>query len=94
MHFCCEHMKSFVSNQRTSISYESIDRRFIIEGDLALEMMYCPWCGKRLPKDLREEWFDTLEKEYGIETDIGEARDRKDIPEEFWTDEWWRKRGL
>ena len=44
--------------------------------------------------DLREEWFETLEREYGIETDVGEARDRTDIPQEFWSDEWWKKREL
>lgn len=94
MNFCCEDISYAVVNPRTSVTYKLIDRRFIIEGDLALEMNYCPWCGTKFPKDLREEWFDTLEREYGIDTDIGEARDRTDIPEEFWSDEWWKKRGL
>jgi hypothetical protein len=77
-----------------NVGYKAIDRRFVIEGDLGLEMDYCPWCGTKLPENLREEWFETLEREYGIETDIGEARDRTDIPQEFWSDEWWKKRSL
>lgn len=87
-------MQRLVGNQRTSVTYKAIDRRFVIEGDLGLEMDYCPWCGTKLPENLREEWFETLEREYGIETDIGEARDRTDIPQEFWSDEWWKKRSL
>jgi hypothetical protein len=94
MNFCCEDMQRLVGNQRTSVTYKAIDRRFVIEGDLGLEMDYCPWCGTKLPENLREEWFETLEREYGIETDIGEARDRTDIPQEFWSDEWWKKRSL
>jgi hypothetical protein len=92
--FCCEDLLYVITNPRTSISYDPIDRRFCIEGDQGLKIDYCPWCAKKLPKDLREEWFETLEREYGIETDVGEARDRTDIPQEFWSDEWWKKRGL
>lgn len=92
--FCCKDLLYAVINPRTSLSYEPIDRQFCIEGDLGLKMDYCPWCGTKFPKNLREEWFDTLEIEYGIETDIGEACDRADIPKEFWSDEWWKKRNL
>jgi hypothetical protein len=41
-----------------------------------------------LPKGLREEFFNILEKEYKIETDIGEYKQRTDIPQEFKSDEW------
>ena len=51
---------------------------------------YCPNCGTKLPS-YSEEYCDTLEsvldKDY---CDITED----DIPEEFKTDEWWRKRGI
>lgn len=54
---------------------------------------YCPRCGKKYPKPLRDEWFDILEKEYGL--DNPNALDQRDrVPKEFWTDEWWKKRGL
>lgn len=92
--YCCKDMENLIANKRTSVIYEPIDRRFILEGDLGIEMNYCPWCGNKLPKNLREEWFETLSREYGIKTDIGKARDRVDIPEEFWSDQWWKKRKL
>jgi hypothetical protein len=57
------------------------------------EMSYCPFCGKRLPKELSDEWFDILEKEYGLDLPLTSKQyDR--IPAEFLTDEWWKKRGL
>jgi hypothetical protein len=50
------------------------------------------FCGKKLPLSLRDEWFEILEKEYGLENPYEE--DRKKVPKEFWTDEWWKNRGL
>lgn len=54
---------------------------------------YCPFCRKRLPKDLVEKRMDILEKEYGID-DPYDSEQKKLIPQEFMTDEWWKKRGL
>jgi hypothetical protein len=57
------------------------------------QIQYCPRCGKKYPKELSDEWFDILEKEYGL--DDPNALDQRDrVPKEFWTDEWWKKRGL
>lgn len=53
---------------------------------------YCPWCGEKLPKRLADEWEEILEKEYGIKEK--DWWDDSKIPEEFKTDEWWRKRNL
>lgn len=56
------------------------------------ELWYCPWCGTKLPQDLDGIWGKTLEREYGL---TEEERDEgSKIPEEFRTDEWWKKRGL
>ncbi len=55
-------------------------------------MDYCMFCGKKLPKSVRSEWFGILEKEYGLEWP--DSKDKKKVPQEFWTDEWWKKRGL
>jgi hypothetical protein len=51
---------------------------------------YCPYCGaKLLPLD--DEYDDALEEAVGKEfCDIKE----EEIPEEFKSDEWWKKRGL
>ena len=48
---------------------------------------YCPWCGKRLPKALRDEWFALLD-EAGLEPE--DAR----VPDEMRSEAWWRDRGL
>ncbi len=60
-------------------------------------LKYCPWCGKKLPDSLDEQWEEILENEYGITSknwDAAEWNDETDLPEEFKTDEWWKKRGL
>jgi hypothetical protein len=55
-------------------------------------MDYCMFCGEKFPESVRDEWFDILEKEYGLERPA--SGDSKKVPKEFWTDEWWKKRGL
>lgn len=60
--------------------------------ELAYDVNYCPWCGIKLPTSLADEWWDVLEKEYGLEDPVHD--DREKVPAEFWTDEWWKKRGL
>lgn len=50
-------------------------------------------CGTKLPANLRNEWFDILEQEHGLQNPhSSEQRDK--IPAEFLTDEWWKRRGL
>jgi hypothetical protein len=55
-------------------------------------MLFCPNCGTKLPSSLRDEWFDILEQEYGLEDPCEE--DKQKVPQEFLTDEWWKKRGF
>ena len=55
-------------------------------------IQYCPWCGAKLPKELSDEWYDILKKEYNIADPVVE--DREKVLAEFWTDAWWKKRGL
>lgn len=50
---------------------------------------FCPWCGSNLPETLGSKMMEILRCEYGIKT-----YERKDLPKEFRTDEWWKKRGL
>jgi hypothetical protein len=45
---------------------------------------YCPWCGSRLSRSRKDEWYETL---YSLGyQDPGE----QDIPSRFQSDEWWR----
>ncbi len=53
---------------------------------------FCPYCGTKLPQDLSDLWFDILEQEFKIDPWL--PKDRKKIPAEFLTNEWWKKRGL
>ena len=89
------------SNQRINhtIIYNERWRHYMLQyiyhergNDICCYIKYCPWCGNKLPKELSEEWWDALEKEYGI-TDP-RNKDKNRVPAEFWTDEWWKKRGL
>ena len=55
-------------------------------------MKYCPFCGAKMPKQLyMSEYENALEEVLGKDfCDIKE----EEIPDEFKTDEWWKKRGL
>jgi hypothetical protein len=53
-------------------------------------LAYCPFCGTKLP-DFSYEYADAIKKVLKVDyTKI----DFKDIPCEFQTDEWWKKRGI
>ncbi len=84
---CCNLMTEFISDTRVPISYSPKFREYYIPlgGSHAIQcIIFCPWCGARLPKDLRDEYFDIIEKEY----------EAKNLPEEFKCNIWWKKRGL
>ena len=96
MQFCCKEMSVLISDSREPIKYNKVFREYYIKSFRKYNIIafeYCPWCGTKLTKALRNEFFDTLENEYHIETDIGEYKNEV-LPEEFKTDEWWKKRGL
>jgi len=96
---CCDLMDLFLEDQRVPILYLAKYREYNIpllykSKITALQgIMYCPWCSKKLPERLRDKWFEILEKEYNLDDPRREEQE-KFIPEEFETDEWWKKRGL
>ena len=61
-------------------------------GEFSSLINFCPFCGTKFLKELSDEWYEILAKEYGIESPSYDDRDK--VPQEFWTDEWWKKRGL
>jgi hypothetical protein len=93
---CCELMNVFLVDQRVPVNYYPIKREYalILNNSPAVQrLFFCPWCGKTLPKSVRSEYFEILEKEYHI--DPSERHEKPDIiPEEFKSDAWWKKRGL
>jgi len=92
---CCLTMDRGLSREGGILYYDSQYREYgIKETNLTWGMLldYCMFCGKKLPISVRDEWFDILEQEYGLESPCEE--DRNKVPKEFWTDEWWKKRNL
>lgn len=92
--FCCKYMNSSILDPRTAIKYGPIFREYYLKGEEGMMIDYCPWCSRKLPISLRETFFEVLEDEYKIETDIGECFEKENLPPEFRTDEWWKKRNL
>ena len=93
---CCKLMNEFLNDQ---IGYDPSFREYFIplcykSRITAIQCLdYCPWCGQKLPPRLRNEWFEILEKEYGLD-DPDSKEQEKLVPAEFHTDEWWKTRGL
>ncbi len=53
-------------------------------GTSVISIIYCPWCGSKLPESKRDKWFEQLgEIAYGDELNK--------IPKEYKSDQWWRK---
>ncbi len=104
--FCCDWMRyriSLTENQADGqyVFYRRCNRTYFIEAfndsSSSTQIEYCPFCGKKLPNDLDEEWFDTIYEELGpeyLEGPHAGTPPTKELPEEFKTDEWWKKRGL
>ncbi len=105
MKFCCKNFLekhedthvSFYSDDRSTnpiVMYKPRVREYLISHseEVGTHMEYCPYCGKKMPKTLWNEWYSILKKEYGIIDPLVDDEDK--VPKEFWTDEWWKKRGL
>lgn len=97
MEHCCQQMYYHATEENSLIKYNPEDRtyRFILHDDSEgayLALYYCPWCGKKLPKELGEEWCKVVKEELGL--DYVFAEEWATLPEEYKTDKWWKKRGL
>ena len=88
---CCEQMNYHIHNRERIIRYHASTRSYGIKvtKTVTQSIYYCPWCGKELPKDLTKELGDIVFDELNLD-DFQDPR----MPEEFKTDEWWKKRGL
>lgn len=101
--FCCPEIEVLINDPESPLEYEptrrfyslvSVPRAYRKKNELsrAFEVVYCPACGAKLPKDLSDEWFALVEKEFGITSVLDEKIDA--LPQEFTTDAWWKNRGL
>lgn len=53
------------------------------ETQVRQEIWFCPWCAKKLPDSLRDEWFEALEK-------LGLDPTEDEIPPDYRDETWWR----
>jgi hypothetical protein len=93
---CCKLLNKFLENPHVPLKYKPIMREYDLLFSIAASrqgIRYCPWCGTKLPEDLRDEFYDILENEYKMDAS-GDLEENPNIPEEFKTDEWWKKRKL
>lgn len=92
---CCDALDYELLNKASILMYSPKYREYNIKfsnfpGGAAMD--YCLFCGKQFPLSVRCEWFEILREEYQLESPCEE--DKKKVPKEFWTDEWWKVRGL
>jgi hypothetical protein len=92
--YCCLTMDAQLSKEGAILYYDKQYREYGVDllerGGMLID--YCMFCGKKLPQSLRKKWYVILEEEYGLESP--DEEDKKKVPQEFLTDEWWKKRGL
>lgn len=101
---CCGALLSSVG--RGEFAYDSVLRYFACyikgreyeeTGEPAKQILgYCPFCGTKL-LSLWSKYSEVIEDELGenaIPESIWLPEDRKHLPREFQTSEWWVKRGL
>lgn len=84
---CCESMQINIDGD-TAIRYIPKFREYgiaICDGGSSFQVInYCPWCGKKLPKSLRNEWFDIVYDELKLDD-----MDDDNLPEDMKTSTWW-----
>ena len=96
---CCELMNMFLADPRIPLFYSAVYREYDIpllykDEITALQgLFYCPWCGKKLPSSVQNQWFEILKKEYSLDDPWSDEQEKL-VPKEFTTDEWWKKRNL
>jgi len=95
---CCERLFNNLHDKNLPFGYSNKVREFFLnylDSEFTVQLIhYCPWCGMKFPQSLRNQYFEILEKEYGLEPDIFDIDVDPRIPKEFKSDEWWKKRGL
>ncbi|MGD1997730.1 MAG: hypothetical protein PVJ92_02325 [Candidatus Dependentiae bacterium] len=88
---CCEVFKGHVGTSKT-VLYQKEGRLFscFAREGIIQQIWGCPWCGKALPRELSDEWYNLLEEQFGEDFDFEE--DYEKIPKEFKSDQWWRSK--
>lgn len=96
--FCCFDMDSMINEDDDplyNLNYDEARREYYLkslQGPYIMTIDYCAWCGKKLPSSLRTSWGAIIRNELGLNPNNPD--DRALIPEDFFTEIWWKKRGL
>lgn len=89
---CCDYMQNTLAEGEAGIDYDAKFRAYGIPvfdgGNSHLVIRFCPWCGTRLPDNLRDKWFSVVEQELAMDAD-GPL-----LPPEMQSSAWWKRRGL
>lgn len=92
---CCETMSALINDLECALNYNPKFREYTIGANkksIVRNVIYfCPWCGNKLPKSLRAEYFKILADEYSPDVNL-ESYKNLDFPDDFKSDSWWKKR--
>lgn len=94
MEHCCESMKYMVEEEISIIfipEYREYGVPIRDGGSSYLVILYCPWCGTKLPESLHEEYFDILDK-MGIDYACLPEELQEKLPENMRSEKWWQER--
>jgi hypothetical protein len=100
MKFCCDTMQRYVDEHNLFYDESIREVTFYIKSNdktgyqpeyYRSPCIYCPYCGAKQPQSLEFERDDALEEALG--KDYNDIED-DEIPEEFKSDKWWKKRHL
>ena len=94
---CCEDMEYSLNDLQVPLKYDPIFREYympLIKSSSKDLIYFCPWCAAELPKGLRDEWLNIIENEYNLDPFVIAIEKSKEFPEEFKSDQWWKKRNL
>lgn len=91
---CCQQMVRHLADQEVPVEYSGQFREYqlvAVNQRFVQVLSFCPWCGAKLPPDLRDVWGSRLD-DLGLFDPFGDDRDR--IPLIFRDDTWWRLENL
>lgn len=85
---CCEQMVCALECE-VAIKYIEKFREYgilILDGGTSFQDIgFCPWCGSKLPDSLRDQWFEIVFDELGLE-----GADDPKLPKNMMSDMWWQ----
>jgi len=94
---CCSEMDNILNEKKAYIGYSPKVREYFINlrnDQVAIyRISYCPWCGEKSPESLRNLWFNILRTKHNLSNPLRKEQENL-VPDEFKSDEWWKKRGL